>query len=140
MPRGGKICPQCSKVVGPRLRVCECGFAFPMKSAPSPAAPSGPPPLGKSSVISGPPPIRHRKAKALPPAPLVVEPAQTEPPPTGTIDVTISDPQDLDAFIDGLIVARDESRDTGGMYSSFCHPKGYKHLQVTVYLPAVRRK
>lgn len=32
MPRGQKTCGQCNKNVGPRTKICECGFVFPAKA------------------------------------------------------------------------------------------------------------
>lgn len=32
MPKGQKTCKQCSKEVGPRTKICSCGYLFPTKN------------------------------------------------------------------------------------------------------------
>ena len=95
MARGKKTCPECQAEVGPRTAECECGYVFPFAKG---KAPKGRKPK---------PPQVEKPFEAL-----------TEDP-SEVIGVT--DREALDSFIDQLQTCRDESRNTGGVYSAFLH-------------------
>lgn len=74
MPRGKKSCPKCNALVGPRLRVCECGYEFTFKQ----------------TVVE---PEPTRQALRVPP--------RVPPQPRSDI-VTVTDWKDLRAFMQQL--------------------------------------
>ncbi len=114
MPRGKKICPECNAAVGPRLAVCECGYAFTFKTGKAPKA------------------QRVRTAElAVPgekPAELTVNPSEV---------VGLSDPGTLDSFIKQIKACREDSARNGGCYSCFLHHK-QGILQIEIQLKVAR--
>ena len=96
MPRGKKSCPECQALVGPRLRVCECGFEFVFKPGKAPKKPRVKLSLDKP----------HEK--------LTENPSEV---------VGISDRDALDSFIEQLKDCRNSSSRAGGCYTSFLHHK-----------------
>lgn len=113
MPRGKKQCPQCNALVGPRLRVCECGHEFTFKPGKAPKA----------------------KQKRIAEIPQVEKPfeALTENP---SETVGIKDRESLRSFIEQLQTCSANSDGTGGCYSAFLHHE-HGTLEVQVWFPMV---
>lgn len=109
MPRGKKSCPKCGALVGPRLRVCECGheFAFKQKEAPSRLPPRIPP-----------------KATPLP-----------QPDEHGKRTVVVNDEPKLRQFITALKDAANKCRHSGGGYAVFLPLKDGTTLQIDIQFP-----
>ena len=118
MPRGKKSCPQCKVLVGPRLKVCQCGFEFTFKQKVEPRPPVRLPP---------------RVPPKIPPK---VEPSDEATPsndPPEKIQVTITDRDELKQFIAQLKSCYARSDYNGGGYAAFLHHK-QGVLQVDVCL------
>ncbi len=113
MPKGKKQCPECQAYVGPRLAVCECGYAFTFKTGKAPKA------------------QRVRTAElAVPsgkPTELTVNPSEV---------VGLSDREALDSFIEQIKDCRGYA-EKGGCYSAFLHHK-LGVIQIEVQFP-IRR-
>ena len=114
MPRGKKSCPKCNAFVGPRLKVCACGYEFEFKQK-----------------AESRPPVR------LPPKiPSKVEPSEDATPSADLpekISVTITDRDELKQFIAQLKSCYTRSDHNGGGYAAFLHHK-QGVLQVDVCL------
>ncbi len=114
MPKGKKQCPECQAYVGPRLAVCECGYAFTFKTGKAPKA------------------QRVRTAELAVPGEKPVEPT---PDPSEVVGV--NDRDALDSFIKQIKDCRDRANG-GGVYSAFLHCKGDHVIQIEVQFP-IRR-
>ena len=109
MPRGKKSCPKCHASVGPRLRVCECGYEFAFKAKPDPPRPLPP---------------------TIPPK---VAPTETPADTSGVTAVTITDRGKLGSFIKDLKSCYERSDYNGGGYATYLHHK-HGTLRVDVCL------
>lgn len=116
MPRGKKSCPQCNASVGPRLRICQCGYEFAFKQKAESTAPRRSPPKIPSKVAL-------RSDDATP---------SDDPPKV----IVVTDRDEVQGFIQQLKSCYDRSNRGGGGYSSFLHHK-YGTLQIDVCLEMI---
>ncbi len=115
MPRGKKTCPDCEASVGPRLKVCECGYEFTFKQtkAKDPVPPM--PMVPRSS------PPRRTPPRRSPPTRKSTPPVAEQKGPVSKCPIRIRDKAMLDDFIEELKSCRADSTRNGGCYSAFLH-------------------